>query len=88
LDKFVDWEIKAGLDQSLGLLGVILPDNPALDNGQPTLPARMQRNFDGGYAVICRWEELVQLKLDLIQRVNFAMSRPRELIDNSLPLKV
>ncbi len=88
LDKYVDWEIKAALDLGMGLLGVILPDNPSQSDHQPVLPNRMQRNFDSGYAVVCRWEELAQLKIDLIQRVNFSMSRPRELIDNSIDLQM
>jgi MTH538 TIR-like domain (DUF1863) len=87
MDKFVDWEIKAALDLKLGVLGIILPDNPLLADGQPLLPDRMQKNFDGGFAVICRWEEIAQFKVDLTGRVAFAMDRPMDLIDNSLPLK-
>lgn len=86
LRKFVDWEIKAALDRKLSLIGVILPSNPPDAAGQPTLPDRMQRNFDGGFAVICRWEEIASAKVDLSARVRFAMERPTALIENSLPL--
>ncbi len=85
-DKFVDWEVKASLDLGLGVLGVILPDNPEDGAGQPTLPPRLQKNFDGGFAVICRWQELAQSKVDLTQMIVFAADRPRSLMDNSLPL--
>lgn len=88
LDKFVDWEIKAALDLKLGVLGIILPDNPPLSDGQPTLPERMQKNFDGGFAVICRWEEIAQFKVDLMGRVAFAMDRPIDSINNSDALKL
>jgi len=87
LDKFVGWEIKAALDRGAGLLGVILPDNPTDASGQPVLPERMRRNFDGGYAVICRWEELVRDKIELTPRIDFAMERPADLIDNTAPLR-
>ena len=66
--KFVDWEIKAALDRKLSLMGIILPTNPADAAGQPLLPERMQRNFDGGFAIICRWEELSSTKVDLSAR--------------------
>jgi hypothetical protein len=85
--KFVDWEIKAALDKRLGVLGVILPTNPSDAAGKPILPERLQKNFDGGYAVICRWEELAQDKSDLSPRIDYAVNRPHNLIDNSLPLR-
>lgn len=88
LDKFVDWEIKAALDRGAGLLGVVLPENPSDGAGQPLLPDRMRRNFDGGYAVVCRWEELARDKIELTPRIDFAMERPTDLIDNSAPLRM
>lgn len=89
LDPFVDWEIKAALDDRIGLVGVILPPNPGspADPGQPLLPDRLQANFDGGYAVICRWHELVSNKVDLGARMSFAMDRDRILIRNGMPLR-
>lgn len=87
LDKFVDWEIKVALDQGDGLVGIILPVNESLPSGQPTLPERFQRNFDSGFAVVCRWHEVVGEKIDLTQRLLFSMDRPAYHIDNGLPLK-
>jgi MTH538 TIR-like domain (DUF1863) len=43
-------------------------------------------DWDGGFAIICRWHELAQDKVDLTQRITFAADRPRDLIDNGLPL--
>ncbi|HKP95875.1 MAG TPA: TIR domain-containing protein [Fibrobacteria bacterium] len=88
LDKFVDWEIKAALDRKLSLVGLVLPANPSDSAGQPLLPDRMQANFDGGFAVVCRWEELSSAKVDLSARIRFAMERPASLIENSLPLRL
>lgn len=85
-DKFVDWDLRASLELGHGVLGVILPDNPGGEAGEPTLPPRLRRNFDGGFAIICRWHELAQDRVDLTQRIAFAAERPRELIDNGLPL--
>jgi hypothetical protein len=88
LDKFVDWEIKASLDHKIGLLGIILPDNPTDATGQPTLPERMQINFDSGYGIICRWEQLAEDKIDLSTRVVYAMERSSSLIKNDRPLRL
>lgn len=87
LDKFVDWEIKVALDQGDGLVGIILPVNELLPSGQPTLPERFQSNFDSGFAVVCRWQEVAGEKIDLTQRLLFSMDRPANLIENNLPLK-
>lgn len=87
LSKFVDWEIKAALDRKLSVIGIILPTNPADATGQPLLPERMKLNFDGGFAVVCRWEELSSTQVDLSARIRYAMDRPQALIENSLPLR-
>lgn len=86
LDKFVDWEIKVALDQGDGLVGIVLPGNPAGPGGEPILPARFQRNFDSGFAVLCRWDEVIRETLDLTRRLIFSLDRPAASIDNSLPL--
>lgn len=86
-DKFVDWEIKVALDQGDGLVGILLPDNPVGASGEPVLPDRFQRNFDSGFAVVCRWNEVIREKIDLTQRLIFSLDRPASAIDNSLPLK-
>ena len=88
LGKFVDWEIKAALDRKLSLIGIILPSNPDDPLRGPLLPERMRVNFEGGFAVICRWHELASGKIDLGARLRFAMDRPQELIENSLPLRL
>jgi hypothetical protein len=85
LSKFVDWEIKAGLDRRLGLIAVLLPSNPPGPAGNPLLPERLGRNFEGGFAVQCRSDDLAAGKADLGSLVAFARSRPLEMIDNSLP---
>jgi hypothetical protein len=87
LDKFVDWEIKAALDSKLSLIGIILPTNPGEAEGRPWLPQRLQANFEGGFAVICRWRELADTQVDFGSRLRFAMAQPADKIDNSLPLR-
>ncbi|MDB5106526.1 MAG: phage-related protein tail component [Fibrobacteres bacterium] len=85
--KFVDWEIKAALDLKLGLIGVILPDNPGGTRGDPVLPDRLRRNFDAGFAVVCRADELAQGRIDLAPRIVFAQDQPVSRIDNTQPLR-
>ncbi len=84
--KFVDWEIKAALDGRLGLVGVVLPSNPGGPR-EPALPERLRRNFDGGYAVLIRSDELLEGRVDLGARVDFALHRPLEALDNGMPLR-
>jgi antiphage defense system Thoeris ThsB-like protein len=94
-DRFVDWEIKAALEERIGLLAILFPANlaaPAASadaedpRGQPLLPDRLRENFDGGYAVVCRWSEIVSTRVDLTSRIQFAMDREREMIRNARPL--
>ncbi len=87
--KFVDWEIKATLDRKNGLIGIVLPTNPAAEAApsQAALPDRLRDSFEAGYAVLLPWRELADLKIDLTTRVYFARSRSPELIDNSRPLR-
>ena len=87
LDKFVDWEIKSGLDQKMGLIGILLPSNPRDTKDVPLLPTRLQKNFDGGFAVICEWDGLISTQVDLTQRMIFAMDRDVDLIHNTEPLQ-
>lgn len=94
-DRFVDWEIKAALEERIGLLAILFPANlanagnaekTAEDPSQPLLPDRLRENFDGGYAVVCRWTEIVSTQVDLTSRIQFAMDREREMIRNERPL--
>jgi hypothetical protein len=90
-DRFVDWEIKAALESRIGLLAILFPSNladPSGDPGQPLLPERLRENFDGGYAVVCRWSEIVSTQVDLTSRILFAMDREREMIRNERPLMI
>ena len=102
-DRFVDWEIKAALEDRIGLLAILFPANLANpadpkgpadadaaeeSSGQPLLPDRLRENFDGGYAVVCRWSEIVSTQVDLTSRILFAMDREREMIRNARPLMV
>jgi len=86
LSKFVDWEIKAALDLRLALMGVILPSNPG-GLRDPVLPERLRINFESGYAVLTRSDELLDGRVDLGSRLAFAQDRPLAGIDNGLPLR-
>ncbi len=83
---FVDWEIKAALDRRLALMGVILPSNPG-GFRDPVLPERLRINFDSGYAIVARSDELLDGRVDLGSRLAFAADRPMEALDNRLPLR-
>jgi len=85
--KFVDWEIKATLDRQHGLIGVWLPTNPLGPNGGVSKPDRLQDNIDSGYAVWTTWADLTQGPRRLQELVELGISRPKNLIDNSRPLR-
>ncbi len=62
--KHVDWEIYAGLRASIngsaGLVGVLLPEFPIASNGNyyiKDLPARLGDNVNSGYADIYTWDD-------------------------------
>lgn len=84
--KFVDWEIKAALDKRLALMGVILPSNPG-GLRDPILPERLRINFESGYAIVARSDELLDGRVDLGSRLAFAQDRPLADLDNRLPLR-
>jgi hypothetical protein len=86
-DRYVDWEIQAALDRGAGLIGILFPELPAGPDDRAGWPDRLARNFDKGYAVICRWQDLLRDKIELSPRIDYAMERPLDLIDNSLPLR-
>ena len=80
--KYIDWEIKASLDQNMGLVGVWLPTLPLNGNGTDK-PARLQDNIDSGYAV---WTRLTDIFADhgvLTRAVEDTLAKPRSAIDNS-----
>ena len=64
--KHVDWEIYAGLRASIngsaGLVGVLLPEFPIASNGDyciDDLPPRLGDNVSSGYASIYTWQRFV-----------------------------
>ncbi len=82
--KFVDWEIKATLDQEHGLIGIKLP---TLRIG-PNDGNRLQDNIDSGYAVWVTWEQLGGDPNVLKSYMAQAIARPKDLIRNSRPLRL
>jgi hypothetical protein len=83
--KYVDWEIKATLDKSHGLIGVWLPTLALAPNGGTEKPARLQDNIDSGYAKWVRWGEL---SVDGWKAaIESAIASPARLIANSRAMR-
>lgn len=61
--KHVDWEIGSSIRQTAlnprsGLIGILLPSYPRTDvqhYDQGTIPPRLQKNIEAGYATIHNW---------------------------------
>ncbi|WP_245284477.1 TIR domain-containing protein [Bradyrhizobium sp. th.b2] len=76
--KYVDWEIEASLDQSMGLIAVLLPTLEVFSNGGTAKPDRLQDNIDSGYAEWVWWHNLRSnpaLLATIVERVNSKSSR-------------
>jgi hypothetical protein len=85
--KFVDWEIKATLDKEHGLIGINLPTNPRLPNGNVTVPNRLFDNIQSGYAIWTNWETLAQNPSLLRNLIEQASAKNKALIRNQRELR-
>lgn len=80
--KCVDWEIKATLDNSHGLIGVNLPTNPLNLQGKYTIPDRLHYNIQSGYAIWANWNNIVRDVRNLNGLIEMAIRTPRSYIEN------
>ena len=85
--KYVDWEILAGLNQEMSLIGVKLP-SLAVIGGGCNKPDRLQDNIDSGYALWTTWETINNDLRQLTSLIETANGRPKRLIDNSRARRV
>ena len=83
--RFVDWEIKASLDLSHGLVAVILPENLPDWRGRYSLPLRLADNLESGYAECLHLVQMSRGMRLLGSRIEAARGRPARLIKNSRP---
>jgi hypothetical protein len=83
--KYVDWEVKATLDERHGLVGLWLPTLPLLSNGGTQKPDRLQDNIDSGYAKWLRWDGLTA---DVLKAtIEAAVGERRELVRNDRAMR-
>lgn len=83
--KYLDWEIKATLDKSHGLVGIVLPTHAKNPTGEIIVPDRFLDNHKTGYAVWSHWDGLTVQ--GLTQLIDAAIAKPQRLIDNSRPMR-
>lgn len=88
--KHVDWEIYAGLRASIngssGLIGVLLPTFPLSDDGKyqySQIPARLADNVKSGYAKVYTWEGFIRSFDSIIEDAFDSRITNRDKIDNS-----
>jgi len=91
--KHVDWEISAALSKQAGgycgLLGILLPSFPLMDNGNyryDQVPPRLADNVAAGYANIYTWAWLTQMDSRVTHAIQEAFDRRvshTHCIDNS-----
>jgi hypothetical protein len=85
--KYVDWEIKATLDDRHGLVGVGLPDARRTAEGTVIVPDRFVDNWTSNYAVWVHWDALFADSNRLRALVNDAVARPADRIANSRAMR-
>jgi hypothetical protein len=81
--KYVDWEIKATLDMSHGLIGVNLPTNRPNANGSVTVPDRLHDNIQSNYAVWTNWAEFTVNASAVKSAIEQAIVKPAASIVNN-----
>ena len=84
--KYVDWEIKATLDQQGGLVGIKLPSLVVSENSCRK-PARLQDNLNSNYAEWIWWESIIEEPGRLLSAIEAANGKSARLIDNSRVLR-
>jgi hypothetical protein len=86
--KYIDWEIKATLDRSHGLLGIYLPTARRTADGKVVVPARLFDNWETHYARWTSWEALTgPAGLQILKMwLESAKTSPDILIKNDRPL--
>lgn len=83
--KFIDWEIKASLDQKMGVVGIKLPTLPVIGDGSHK-PARLQDNIDSGYALWTTFENVIGNHAALMGAIEEAIAMPKSRIVNDRPM--
>lgn len=83
--KYVDWEIKATLEEKHGLICILLPTTPRGTNGGTNKPKRLQDNLDSNYAKFLEWQNLNAQTLQAT--IQAAVLSQASLIDNSEPMR-
>lgn len=81
--KYVDWEIKATLDASHGLIGVRLPTAPVSPQNTVTVPGRLHDNIQSGYALWVSWADITASAQACQRYIEAANARDKRLIANT-----
>ena len=86
--KFVDWEIKATLDDGHGLIGIALPSAPRNAGNAILVPTRLHSNIATGYAIWASWENLsVANLMNWIASAKYNAANHKSLLVNPRELK-
>jgi hypothetical protein len=86
--KYVDWEIKATLDKSHGLIGVQLPTAIAGSDGKVSVPGRLYDNIQSGFALWISWQQITAGAAQLRDYVADAKSRNASLVVNNREMRL
>jgi hypothetical protein len=86
--RYVDWEIKATLDERHSLVAVELPTAQGTVLTGTRMPDRLRDNIKTGYAVWATWQTLLASPAHLRTCIEIANDRSRSLIRNDRPRRL
>ena len=81
--KYVDWEIKAALDQNMGVLAIQLPTLKPDIHGNINVPGRLADNINSGYALLEDWVAATNTLQGLSDLIEESLKRSKALINNT-----
>lgn len=85
--KYVDWEIKATLDKSHGLIGIGLPTVATNADRSARVPDRLLSNYQSGYAVWKSWNDFTANPALITTCIEEAVARDQRKIVNPQTIK-
>jgi hypothetical protein len=83
LRKYIDWEINATLQETHGLICVLLPSCQKNNWSNYVIPDRLQDNINSGYAVQETWSRIIGNTTQLQTSIELANSKSKSLIRNA-----
>ncbi len=85
--KYVDWEVCASLNRTMGVVAVMLPTARRYPSGTAVVPERVQDNIDTAYSPYVQWDQ-IRGRPDVFRTlIEFSLQTSKARINNSRPTR-